>query len=133
MDILDEENIEVYYNELVKNNLLIQLDKKGFDIYANMNVFNNLNTADEVIDFLDAQLNSVALNITHDLRLETLQYTEKDIQRKQSGEQVGLQFSKSCPLLNSFCNGIPRKGLTMFASYTNGGKLALYLKILLCP
>lgn len=122
LDILDEDNIEAYYNELVKQNLLIQLDRKGFDIEANMPVFSKLNTADEVVDFLDAQLNTVALNITHDLKLETLEYTEKDIQRKQSGEQVGLQFSEYSPLLNSFCNGIPRKGLTMLASYTNGGK-----------
>ena len=132
-DVLDENNIEAYYNELVKNNLLIKLDKKGFDIATNINVFSELNTADEVVDFLDAQLNSIALNITHDLKLETLEYTEKDIQRKQSGEQIGLQFSKSCPLLNSFCNGIPRKGLTMFASYTNGVKTSFVFENIVMP
>ena len=121
-EILDSDNIEAYYNELVKNNLLIQLDKKGFDISNNLNIFNKLSSADEVVDFLDAQLNTVALKITHDMRFETLDYTEKDIMRKQSGEQIGLQFSASSPLLNAFCNGIPRKGLTMLASYTNGGK-----------
>lgn len=132
-EILDENNIEAYYNELIKNNLLIQLDKKGFDIENNMKVFSKLNTADEVIDFLDAQLNSVALNITHDLKLETLQYTKKDIEDKQSGEQIGLQFSECCPLLNSFCNGIPRKGLTMFASYTNGGKTSFVFEGIVMP
>lgn len=112
---------------------MIKLDKKGFDIATNINVFSELNTADEVVDFLDAQLNSIALNITHDLKLETLEYTEKDIQRKQSGEQIGLQFSKSCPLLNSFCNGVPRKGLTMFASYTNGGKTSFVFENIVMP
>lgn len=132
-DILDEDNIEAYYNELIKNNLLIQLDKKGFDITTNMKVFSKLNTADEVIDYLDAQLNSVALNITHDLKLETLQYTKQDIEDKKNGTQIGLQFSESCPLLNSFCNGIPRKGLTMFASYTNGGKTSFVFEDIVMP
>lgn len=132
-DILDEDNIEAYYNELIKNNLLVQLDKKGFNIESNMKVISKLNTADEVIDFLDAQLNSVALNITHDLKLETLQYTKQDIENKKSGEQIGLQFSECCPLLNSFCNGIPRKGLTMFASYTNGGKTSFVFEGIVLP
>ncbi|MFR3182166.1 MAG: hypothetical protein ACLTPN_00870 [Clostridia bacterium] len=133
MEVLDEANVEAYYNDLVKNNLLIRLDEKGFNVKSNMNIFSDLNTADEVIDFLDAQLNGIALNITHDLKLETLQYTEKDIERKQSGEQVGLQFSKACPLLNSFCNGIPRKGLTMLASYTNGGKTSFVFENIVLP
>lgn len=133
MDILDEDNIEVYYNELIKNNLLIQLDKKGFDVKQNLKLFNKLNTADEVLDFIDAQLNSVALNITHDLKLETLDYTKKDIEIKQKGEQVGLQFNETCPILNSFSNGIPRKGLTMFASYTNGGKTSFVFENIVLP
>ena len=132
-EILDSDNIEAYYNELVKNNLLIQLDKKGFDISNNLNIFNKLSSADEVVDFLDAQLNTVALKITHDMRFETLDYTEKDIMRKQSGEQIGLQFSASSPLLNAFCNGIPRKGLTMLASYTNGGKTSFVFENIITP
>ena len=132
-EVLDDENIEAYYNELVKNNLLIQLDKKGFDIATNWNTFSKLNTADEVIDYLDMQLNTVALNITHDLAFETLDYTQKDIQIKEMGEQIGLQFNKTCPLLNKFCNGIPRKGLTMFASYTNGGKTSFVFENIVTP
>ena len=133
MDILDENNIEAYYNELVKNNLLIQLDKKGFDIVNNLHIFNNFNTADDVVDFLDAQLSSIALNISHDAKLETLEYTKRDIETKQKGEQIGLQFNSASPLLNSFCNGIPRKGLTMLASYTNGGKTSFVFENIVLP
>ena len=131
--LLDENNAEAYYNELMKNNLLLELDKKGFNIEANMNIFNQLSTADEVFDVLEAQLNSAALNITHDIQLETLSYTQKDIEKKQSGEQVGLQFSENCPLLNGFSNGIPRKGLTMLASYTNGGKTSFVFGNIVLP
>lgn len=133
MEVLNVNNVEAYYNELIKNNLLIKLDKKGFNIENNLHIFNKLNTADDVIDFLDAQLNSVALKITHDLKLETLDYNSKDLERKQKGEQVGLQFNTASPLLNSFCNGIPRKGLTMFASYTNGGKTSFVFKNIVMP
>lgn len=131
--LLDEENVNAYYNELMKNNLLVELDKKGFNIDANLNIFNQLNTADEVFDVLEAQLNSAALNITHDIELETLSYTAKDIEKKKSGEQVGLQFNESCPILNGFSNGIPRKGLTMLASYTNGGKTSFVFGNIVLP
>lgn len=133
MSILDENNTEMYYNELIKNNLLIKLDEKGFDIAVNYDKFVKLNTADEVIDYLDAQLNSTMLNMLHDNKLETLEYTEKDMQIKLSGEQVGLQFNAYSPLMNSLCNGIPRKGLTMFASYTNGGKTSFVFENIVLP
>lgn len=133
IDLLEDDNTEAYYNALVKNNLLIKLEDKGFDVQHNLKILNSLNTADEVIDYFDAQLNSIALNITHDLNLQTLNYTEKDLQLKQMGEYVGLQFNKYSPLLNSFCNGIPKKGLTMFASYTNGGKTSFVFENIVMP
>lgn len=132
MDILDVENIDAYYKELVKNNLLIQLEKRGFDV-ENINALNKLNTADDVVDYFDAVLNTAALNITHDIKLEKLSYTQKDLERKLNGEEIGLQFSKNSPILNSFCNGIPRKGMTMFASYTNGGKTSFVFESIVMP
>lgn len=133
ISMLDPENIEVYYNELTKNNLLMRLEEKGFDIDVNYDVFTKLNTADEIIDFLDAQLNSTMLNMVHDSKLETLEYNDKDIARKNSGEQIGLQFNSASPILNNLCNGIPRKGLTMFSSYTNGGKTSFVFENIVLP
>lgn len=133
MDLLEPDNIEAYYNALIKNNLLIKLKDKGFDIDGNLNKLNQLNTADEVVDFFDAQLNTIALNITHDLQLQTLNFTDKDIEFKTTGQTMGLQFSKYSPLLNYYSNGIPRKGLTMFASYTNGGKTSFVFENIVIP
>lgn len=82
---------------------------------------------------MSGELETIGLKTTHNLNLEKLSYTEKDIKAKKSGEQRGLQFSKYSPLLNSFCNGIPRKGLTMFASYTNGGKTSFVFENIVIP
>lgn len=131
--ILDPDNIEAYYEALIKNNLLIRLEKQGFGIEENINKLNQLTTADEVVDYFEIILNTIALNITHDLKLQTLKITEEDIKRKKSGEQRGLQFKDASPLLNSFCGGIPRKGLTMFASYTNGGKTSFVFENVVLP
>ena len=131
--VLDPANIEAYYQALVKNNLLIRLDKRGFDVEDKVDLLNKLNTADEIIDYYEGVLNTIALNITHDLRLQTLNLTEKDISKKQSGEQLGLQFKSASPILNSLCGGIPRKGLTMFASYTNGGKTSFVFENIVIP
>lgn len=133
ISVLEPENTEAYYNALIKNNLLIKLQKKGFDIEGNMSKLNQLNTADEVIDYFDFQLNTLALNLTHDLQLQSLNLTDKDIEFKKTGQGIGLQFGKYSPLLNHFSNGIPRKGLTMFASYTNGGKTSFVFENIVIP
>ena len=131
--IVDPENIEAYYNALIKNNLLIKLCENGFDMSENYEMLNSLASSDEVFDYYDALLNTLALNATHDLSLETLEYNEKDIKQKQSGEAVGFQFDKYSPILNSCSNGIPRKGMTMLASYTNGGKTSFVFANIVLP
>ena len=88
---------------------------------------------DEVIDFFDFQLNTLALNLTHDKQLQSLNMTDKDIEFKKTGQGIGLQFGKYSPLLNYSSNGIPRKGLTMFASYTNGGKTSFVFENIVIP
>lgn len=133
ISMLEPENTEAYYNALIKNNLLIKLKNKGFDIDNNINRLNQCNTADEVIDYFDFQLNSLALNLTHDLQLQTLNFTDKDILYKKTGQADGLQFGKYSRLLNLYSNGIPRKGLTMFASYTNGGKTSFVFENIVIP
>ena len=133
ISVLEPENTEAYYNALIKNNLLIKLQNKGFNIEDNISKLNKLNTADEVIDYFDFQLNNLALNLTHDLQLQSLSLTDKDIEFKKTGQCVGLQFGKYSPLLNHYSNGIPRKGLTMFASYTNGGKTSFVFENIVIP
>lgn len=133
IDVLDNNNVEAYYNELIKNNLLIKLDKAGFDVIGNLNKFNSMPTADTILDYFDAQISSIGLQIEQDTKFEKLTYTEKDIIKKQSGEQVGLQFENYSPILNACCGGIPRKGLTMLASYTNGGKTSFVFENIVLP
>lgn len=133
MIAIDGENINAYYEALIKNNLLIELQNKGFLIEKNLPILNSLNSADEIIDYYEAVLNTVALKATHDLKLENLNLTENDLKEKKKGFNLGLQFGEECPLLNSFCLGIPRQGMTMFASYTNGGKSSFVFGNIVLP
>ena len=131
--MLEQENTEAYYNALTKNNAIIKLCESGFDVESNMDILNDLSTSNEVFDFYDSLLNTISLNSTHDISLQTLSYTKKDIELKKSGATIGFQFGKYSPLLNSFCNGIPRSGMTMLASYTNGGKTSFMFANIVIP
>lgn len=131
--VVDSDNIEAYYNALIKNNLLIKLCQNGFDMADNYDMLNSLATSDEVFDYYDSLLNALALNASHDLSLESLDYNDRDIKLKQSGEAIGFQFDKYSPMLNKFSNGIPRKGMTMLASYTNGGKTSFVFSNIVLP
>lgn len=130
--VLDASNIEAYYGELIKNNLYIKLFLNGFDVVSKIQKFKDL-SADDVYNYYDAVLNGVSLENTHDLNLETLEYTEEDIRKNIEGEDIGLQYNKFSPLLNSWSGGIPRNGLTMFGSYTNVGKTSFIFQNIVIP
>lgn len=130
LEDIQEENIEGYYKELCKSNTLIRLREKGFLVDEKVA---NLQTEDDILNYYEAVLNTVSLNVTHSLNLEKLDFTEQEIIDKKKGLALGYQFNESTPLLNSFCGGIPKSGMTVFGSYSNGGKTSFIFNSIIMP
>ena len=57
--LLSEENFNTYYDELIKNNLLIRLYNKGFNIIDKLDKFNQM-TSSEIYDYWEYQLSNIA-------------------------------------------------------------------------
>lgn len=133
LNILDTNNIDSYYNELNKNNMLISLNAKGFDVLEDMPILKNFSTSEEVYDFYEAKLNTVALNNTLNFDLETLDITDSEFEEILNGSNLGLNYGKHSPILNYLTNGLPLGDLTMFASYTGGGKSSYIMSNVIIP
>lgn len=133
MDIIDEKNIDSYYNELNKNNFILNLYNKNFGVVDDLPILKNFTTADEIYDYYDGKLSTIALNTSHELNLETLDITDEEWESILNGENIGLNYGKHSPILNYLTNGLPLGDLTMFASYTGGGKSSYIMANIVIP
>ncbi len=114
-------NHEAYMDTLSKYYLLRSLHKKGFDISVDFDKF-ALMTTNQVYDFWEYQLNSITIDSVGDVEFESLCFTDDEIRELEAGEEVGLDYGKYCPILNSLTMGIPQSEMTMVAGFVNSGK-----------
>lgn len=56
LDVSEGSNIDKYYDELMKVNLLRDLDEKGYNVRANEEILSNFNTTDEVLDWFERRI-----------------------------------------------------------------------------
>lgn len=133
INILDEKNMDVYYNELCKSNLMIELHQKGFNVLNDWNILTQLPSAEDVYDYYDAKLSTISLNIKHELNLEDLDFTDDEWAEILNGSNMGLNYGKHSPILNYLTSGLPIGDLTMFASYTGGGKTSFAMANIIIP
>lgn len=133
MDIIDDKNIDSYYNELNKNNIMLTLYNKGFSIIDDLPILKNFTTADDVYNFYDGKLSTISLNTAHELNLESLDISDEEWESILNGENMGLNYGKHSPILNYLTNGLPLGDLTMFSSFTNGGKSSYIMSNIIIP
>lgn len=119
--IVDIKNIDVYMDTFNKYTLLEELYEKGFSVEREFDKFERM-TSSQVFDYFEYQLNSVSADIGGDTEFESFEVTKEDIADLESGENIGVQYSKHSPLLNYLTLGIPRGNFTIIGSYVNQGK-----------
>ena len=119
--IVDVNNINGYIDAFNKYSLLIQLNEKGFNVEKEFDKFEQM-TSSQVFDYFEYQLNSITVDVAHDVEFESFEVTEQDIVDLESGENIGIQYGKHSPLMNYLTLGIPKGNFTIMGSYVNQGK-----------
>lgn len=131
MSLLSEENIDSYYDELIKNNMLLRLYDSGFDVMKNIDKFNQM-TAEDVYDFYDYKLNDVCVNKIEKIKTEDLSNGyEEYIKEWDSGSQVG--FKIGYPLLNYRLAGIHKDNFLLHLASIGNGKTTTAILFYLLP
>lgn len=129
--LLSEDNLDSYYDDLIKNNMLLRLYDAGFDVLKNVEKFNQM-TAEEVYDFYDYKLNDVCVNKIEKIKTEDLSDGyDQYIKEWDSGSQVG--FKIGYPLLNYRLAGIHKENFLLHLASIGNGKTTTAILFYVLP
>ena len=119
--LVNPENVDGYFDKVVKLNLLSNLCEQSYKNFSNIEKFDKM-TNSEVYDFFDYQLNTISINTAKDMKIEDVSFDDDFIDELDKGETVGLSYGKNCPRLNYLTLGIPLGDLTMLGGFSGTGK-----------
>lgn len=131
-DIIDIENIDAYYDSLVKNNMLIDLYDNGFDLTKVASKFKDMNSQ-QAHDYCDYVItNSLLKNANGGTKVVDLAsgYDEW-IDKWDSGHSVGYRVG--FPMLNYHLAGIHKKNLILHVGGIGQGKTTSAILMYVLP
>lgn len=121
MDLVDPENIDGYYDQVAKMNLLKILATKYEEMLSNPERFDNT-SSEEVYSTFELLNNQAALTTGNDSKIEDLVVDEKYIQACNEGLDQGISYASGAPLLNYLTLGAPVGDMYLFAGHSGTGK-----------
>lgn len=132
-DILDVNNVETYYDQLLKSNMLLKLHDKGFDVVSEYNSkFKNMTTSD-LYDYFEYQLDNVFLNRGAGVKIEDLDIDDQFLQDCDDGIEKGLSYASTAPILNYHTLGLHRSNVQVFAGFSGTGKTSFVMNSYVMP
>ncbi|MGL4571719.1 MAG: hypothetical protein ACRCVJ_11720 [Clostridium sp.] len=133
MDIIDIRNTSAIIDEWTKWNLIKKYKNKGIlDIDMHWDKLISM-TSSQVIDYLEYNVTDVDIDVCSDIDFENLDLTDEEIDEIMSGVNIGINYGKHSSILNYLSMGLPKGDLTMFSSYTNGGKSSFVMNNVVIP
>lgn len=118
MDSVNPENVESYYDDIIKRNNLSIICKKYNEIFEDVDRFKNASSED-VYNTFDLLNNTVSISTNE--KIEDLVIRDSDIEGFKNGEDMGYNYGKYAPLLNYITLGAA-SGLYMIAGHSGKGK-----------
>lgn len=131
-NLVNIENVEAYYDKIVKMNTLMTLHDKGFNVLQNIERFKGM-TNQQVYDYYDYILNNVSIKNGHDIEVETLEIDDKFLDECNDGAVQGISYGKRCPILNYLTLGTPLGDMYMFGGHSGIGKTSFMFENMIIP
>lgn len=132
-DLVDLDNIDAYYDELVKYNILVRLNLRGFDVVKNLDRFKNT-TSEGVYAWFEKELNKIF--IKKQLGVEPVELTEDFddfLAECDRGSNLGIQFGTAMPILNQIFAGLHKKNVLLHTAHSGVGKTSSCLTMYILP
>lgn len=130
--ILNEENVDRYYDELVKNNMLLKLTDKGFNVSSEWDKFKKM-TSVQLYNYFEYQLDNIFLSRGAGVKIEDLDIDDDFIHSCNAGEEMGLSYASACPLLNFHTLGLHKANVKIFAGFSGTGKTSFCIHSYILP
>lgn len=129
--MLDVDNLDSYYDELVKNNIVLNLYEMGFNVEKDLKEVSQM-TSSEVYDFYDYKLNNVFVNKVEKLKGVSLSDGyDKSIEEWDHGVMRG--FPVGFPILNYRLAGVHKKNLLLHMAHIGNGKTTSSILFYILP
>lgn len=128
--LINEDNIDVYYDELVKSNMLLNLYSDGFNVMSELDKLKQM-TSEELYDYYDFKLNNMCIGKIEKIRPDNLSVGYKEyIERWDQGLSVGYKIGS--PILNYRLAGVHRKNILLHLAHIGNGKTtsAIFMYVL---
>lgn len=129
--LINVDNIGVYYDELIKNNMFLRLYDSGFSVIDNLEKLNQMSSS-EVYDYYDFQLNNICVGKIEKIKAENLsEGYESFIKEWDEGKSVGYKIG--FPLLNYRLAGVHKKNLLLHLGHIGNGKTTTAILFYILP
>ncbi|MBQ3543405.1 MAG: hypothetical protein IJA34_00195 [Lachnospiraceae bacterium] len=93
------DNVDAYYDKIVKMNFLMSLYDKGFNVLKNISKFKEM-TSQQVYDWYDYMLNNIGIKSSQDMQIESLEIDDTFLEECDKGEAMGIIVFSYRQILN---------------------------------
>lgn len=133
---VDSNNMDLYYDKLMKNNYLMALNKNGLDVTRYADQFNEMDYT-QVQDFIEYKLLNIANknnNVYRGVKETSLEITDSMLNTLENGEAIDtISYGEYCPLLNELTIGITIPDLHILSACTGVGKSTFVFSNIIYP
>lgn len=129
--LLSVDNADTYYDELVKNNLLLHLYTGGFDVLSILPKLNEM-TSEEVYSYFDYKLNDICVNKVEKTMVENLS-TGYDAYIREADKGAGIGYRIGYPMLNYRLAGVHKDNLLLHLAHIGNGKTTTSILFYVLP
>ena len=130
--LVNVENVDAYFDKIAKLNTLDMLCRFTFNSFEDISKFDKM-TAQQVYDFFEYKLSDISITSTHDVEEESLVIDDVFIDECDTGDAVGISYSKNCPILNYLTLGVPLGEMFMIAGHSGVGKSSFAFENIVLP
>lgn len=129
--ILDVDNIEINYDELIKNNMLLKLYEKNYPVMDCLNKFSDM-TSEEIYDFYEYDISNIFTEKSEKNKPVSLSRgNEEFIELWNKGNQIGYPIS--LPMLNKRLLGVHKKNMLLYLAHSGHGKTTTAIVLYILP
>lgn len=132
VSLVNTDNVDGYFDTIIKYNTLMKLHDKGYDVIKNIDKFNQMNNQ-QVYDWYEYQLNDIFISTGQEFEIEDLVVTDQFIDECDQGLEMGVPYNKVCKILSSITMGIPLGELTMIGAHSGVGKSSFMFENIILP
>ncbi|WP_182006272.1 DnaB-like helicase C-terminal domain-containing protein [Priestia aryabhattai] len=130
--IINESNVETYYDELMKSNAILSLHDEGYDCISHLDKFNKMTYA-QLEDFVEYKLNNIFYKSSMSGVTVADLTTGYEKWVDQWDEGTGVGFKVGFPMLNYHLAGIHKRNLILHLAGIGQGKTTSALLMYVLP